>query len=463
MTAFRFRVFVGLWACICAWLVLPSFVHASQTVRRDARGAEPAMFDVSLEEVHNQTAPVVSPWKSITLDPELAGAWIVAGELDGDGTAEIVTARNFNEDDNHYTCSVAAYTLDGELLWQWGRPKDGRNKLHHDVACQIHDWDGDGQNEVVVAARQKLVQLDGATGAVENSFDIPRHASDCLVFADLAGRGRPEELLVKDRYSQIWAFDRAGNLLWTVENPGNYRTAHQPLPVDIDGDGKDEIVAGYALLNPDGSVRWGLQGLVQWAEAGLPLERGHLDCARVFKKGSTPEKSSLVMTFCGGNRIALLRGDGKKMFWSVEGYHFESADVGEVCVEHEGDEIAVDIAHRERGDSPLWLLSASGELLGSIMTERSRQHVLVNWLGGETQSIVMGTPGALFDGNGRKRVIFDAPDKGMCAGGDMDGDGRQDLLFWSNPASTLTVFKNRRGKKREGEVRPGTGLNFTLY
>ena len=44
----------------------------------------------------------------------------------------------------------------------------------------------------------------------------------------------------------------AGNLLWTVENPGGYRTAHQPFPLDIDGDGREEIMAGYALLDPDG-------------------------------------------------------------------------------------------------------------------------------------------------------------------------------------------------------------------
>ncbi len=30
----------------------------------------------------------------------------------------------------------------------------------------------------------------------------------------------------------------AGRLLWTVKDPGGYRTAHQPFPVDLDGDGR---------------------------------------------------------------------------------------------------------------------------------------------------------------------------------------------------------------------------------
>ena len=37
------------------------------------------------------------------------------------------------------------------MLWRWGDPKIGQKKLHHDMACQIYDPDGDGKNEVVLA------------------------------------------------------------------------------------------------------------------------------------------------------------------------------------------------------------------------------------------------------------------------------------------------------------------------
>ena len=33
-------------------------------------------------------------------------------------------------------------------------------------------------------------------------------------------------------------------------------TGHCPLPIDIDGDGKDELLVGYNLLDSDGQLLW---------------------------------------------------------------------------------------------------------------------------------------------------------------------------------------------------------------
>jgi hypothetical protein len=72
----------------------------------------------------------------------------------------------------------------------WPNPKIGRRKLHHDVACQIHDWDGDGSKEVIVCTKGYIVELDGATGGERRRIRIAAEASDCVVFADLSGRTR---------------------------------------------------------------------------------------------------------------------------------------------------------------------------------------------------------------------------------------------------------------------------------
>jgi len=108
------------------------------------------------------------------------------------------------------------------VLWRWGDPTVGRKKLHHDVACQIYDWDGDGRNEVVLATAGFLIELDGSTGVERRRFPLPKDATDCLVFANLSGGPRATDVLVKTRYTQIWAFNREGRQLWTVENPGGY-------------------------------------------------------------------------------------------------------------------------------------------------------------------------------------------------------------------------------------------------
>ncbi|MCU0874531.1 MAG: hypothetical protein MUE50_19520 [Pirellulaceae bacterium] len=196
--------------------------------------------------------PLVQPWRQFALDPEYSGAWVVAGDLDGDGAVETVSARNVDRNDVHYTSAAVAQRLDGSVLWRWGDPAVGRKKLHHDVACQIYDWDGDGCPEVVLCTEGFLVELDGATGRERRRFPLPKDASDCLVFANLSGGPRATDVLVKTRYTQIWAFHRDGRQLWTIEKPGGYLTAHQPVPIDLDGDGRDEIAAGYAMLNADG-------------------------------------------------------------------------------------------------------------------------------------------------------------------------------------------------------------------
>ena len=82
--------------------------------------------------------------------------------------------------------------------------------------------------------------------------------ADCITFCNLTGNTRPTDVLVKTRYTQIWAYNRDGKQLWTSKNPAGCQTAHQVRPMDVDGDRKDELVVGYAMLNADGSSRWDL-------------------------------------------------------------------------------------------------------------------------------------------------------------------------------------------------------------
>ena len=57
---------------------------------------------------------------------------------------------------------------------------------------------------------------------------------------------RRREILVKDRYRNFWVFDNDLKLLWQGEG----QTGHYPYPLDIDGDGRDEIVDRLRALGP---------------------------------------------------------------------------------------------------------------------------------------------------------------------------------------------------------------------
>lgn len=428
-----------------------------------AKQKNPIYYDVKVVGEPKNTTSLIQPWKIVSLDTEYAGQWVLASDVDGDGQVEIVSSRNMNIGDVHYTSTAVAQKLDGSVLWKWGNPAIGRKIWHHDVACQIHDSDGDGLNEVVLCTKGYLVELDGATGREQRRIRIPDDAADCLVFCNLSGGHRPSDVLVKNRYHQIWAYDQTGNLLWTVKDPGGYRTAHQPRPIDIDGDGCDEIMAGYAMLNADGSVRW------VYKSKTVDQKRGHLDCVRVFQGGDKPEDFKLVLTCCGANNIAMVDGTGE-IIWEVAGYHFESVDVGRVFPGVSGQQIVVDIDHQPLGNSPIWTLDENGKLLGRIVTDYSRHHCLLDWTGDGFDEILVAHNGCIYDHHGRRIGILAVPGGSLVGKSkgersiliaDVTSDGVQDVLMVT--PEKVYIYVNRKGTKGSGPHRLGTEFNFTLY
>jgi len=419
-----------------------------------------------LSEAH-ASGLLIQPWRVVQLDPEYGGQWVVAGDVDGDGQVDIVSAKNVNHNDVHYTSSAVAQKLDGTVLWRWGSPDIGRKTWHHDVACQIHDWDGNGKQEVVLSTEGFVVALDGKTGRELKRLPIPKAATDCLVFCNLTGTGHGSDILVKDRYRQIWAYDVKGTLLWTVRDPGGFRTAHQPRPMDIDGDGRDEIMAGYALLNSDGAVRW------VFKSEKVDQSRGHLDCARVLRLGKTPEDCRIVLTCCGANNIAMINGKGK-VLWERSGHHFESIDIGPIVpgtgAQPAGLHILVDIDHRPYGQSPLWVLDEQGQALGQITGNYSRHHGLLDWDGDGLSEIIVAHNGALYNHQGQRISTLHTP--GLATSGkpkyerslllgDMTGDGIRDLVLTT--PETIYIYKNTRGSRTGQSIPLGTEMNFTLY
>lgn len=408
----------------------------------------------------HEKALTVAPWKRIAFDPLYGGSWVVAGDVDGDGEVEVITARNVNVNDVHYTCTVVAYKMDGSMLWYWGGPGAGRGELHHDVACQIHDWDGDGRQEVIVCDAREVVELDGATGQENRRLSLPhRQATDCLVFCNLQGSSRPTDVLVKTRYSQIWAFDVDWNLLWTAEHPGGYRAAHQPRPMDLDGDGRDEIMAGAVMLDPDGTVRWQIE-----LEQEL-LKRGHLDCCRVLRRGAEPEDWRLAFTYCGSLCVGVIDGTGR-VIWTREGEHYESIDIGNVLPDVPGPQIVVDIDKANWGYSPMVVFDEDGNQLARFTTDRSRQHDLVHWRSGDAADIVNAADRTIYDGQGKAvaRLTTDPVDRIRSAFAcDLTGDGREDLLLSSWYGTAAYLYRNPELAKPDPCPPLGTGMNFTYY
>ena len=155
------------------------------------------------------------------------------GDLSGSGAPDLLLVQSVYGT-REITC-LTATTLFGEILWQTGNPSAENGRIYIDLPVQVCDWDADGRNEVLYvrqacyaeppyqggvrerAGRYEgdatMVVLEGATGREKQTFALPAPADDCFLFADLTGRGRREDLVVKDRYWNMWGVDHGGKVL----------------------------------------------------------------------------------------------------------------------------------------------------------------------------------------------------------------------------------------------------------
>jgi len=357
---------------------------------------------------------------------------MLIGDLDGDGRMELLLVHPDNRQDvryiPHQVQCLTAYDLDGRLLWQVGKPSDEAGSQGSDYPAQIADLDGDGRLEVVCVMDDRLLVLDGATGKPKASHPLPdAHAHDCIIVANLTGGSHAGDLILKDRYHRMWAFDGSFRLLWTHE--GN--TGHYPWVYDLDGDGKDEVMAGYDLLDHDGRPLWSCQGL-----------EDHADCIWIGDVNGDGEPELVI----GGSVTVMYDRHGREL-WRYEGsVESQHLALGRFRSDLTGLQIAgLDRLVREddgkglKGKDALFLLDATGRELWKEdrttdgwltiieplrgWTPDSPDYILAYRRGGELKP-------ALYDGHMRIAVQF--PVDGYTAHADLVGSGTEQVLIYDD-------------------------------
>jgi outer membrane protein assembly factor BamB len=394
------------------------------------------------------------PVLAASIDIRAAGprCRLLLGDLDGDGRMELLFVQPDNRQDvrhiPHQTGALTAFDLDGRLLWQTGRPSPDAGGPGSDYPAQIVDCDGDGRLEALCVMDGRLLVLDGRSGRAKASLPLPApHAHDCIIPADLTGRGLSGEWLLKDRYRNVWAMDGSGRVLWRhVGNPGHY-----PWVYDFDGDGRDEVMAGYTLLDHDGRPLWTCEGLTE-----------HADCIWVGDVNGDGEPENAI----GGSAVVLYDRHGRELWRYTDVIEPQHLAIGRFRPGLPGLQIAgVDRIVREDdgrgrvGKDAVFLLDGSGRLLWKEERRTPGWLTILEPLSGWTADAPDymlayrrggGVKPALYDGHGRAVCAF--PLDGYAAHADLAGTGLTQVVLHDD--ETAAVFASGEARLR---ARPGAG------
>lgn len=237
------------------------------------------------------------PYLSIPLQGDYTFQKCGIADLDGDGEYDYVIKQpNVNVDpaDSYWkpsegTYTVEAYLADGTFLWKYDLGWGIEQGIWYSPMI-VHDLDGDGRAEVAVktgpegdprdpdgrvtTGAEYLSILDGMTGEERARVDWPsrdefpsyNYASRnlmCVAYLDgrtpclIVDRGTYNVMIVvayqfhDGRLTELWR--------WRDSDAGGlYRGqgAHSMHAVDVDGDGRDEVFLGSAVLDDNGDALW---------------------------------------------------------------------------------------------------------------------------------------------------------------------------------------------------------------
>ena len=418
-------------------------VCVSEKTKQEIEVAERAVKETETEEMKKH--PKMKLWKKIDLKNFGTSRQIRFGHLTGTDEWYVVLAqmqKRVSRDAYGFISCLTAIDLEGNVLWQLGEPSDKTEelgKVSADMAFQVYDIDGDGSDEVIVGWDFEIRILDGRTGTIKKSAKTPfsddddadligvpyqtyafeRINPDGIRICNFRGKERPADILIKDRYCRIYALDEDLNVMWKFKSPTN--TGHCPLPIDIDGDGKDELLVGYKLLDSDGQMLW-----------SYPISEDHTDEIVAGKWMPGEDEGHFA---CVSGTEGFFIGDfyGNIVARDMIG-HAQRVSIANYCPEREGREIVVTNFWGHQG--VIFLYDCYGNQIWEMENEMNGNILApVNWDGDGTELILTNADakkGGLLNGKGVRAVEF--PDDGhpvlCCESLDLTGDERDELVVW---------------------------------
>jgi len=397
----------------------------------------------------------------VKLDPGVTVQKAGIGDLDGDGRYDYVLKQPQDNIDpalpwwtpSPDTYKLDAYTQDGRRLWRTDLGWAIERGIWYSPLA-VFDLDGDGRAEVAVKTGEgdprgpdgRVEQgpewisiLDGLTGrelarddwpsrqipGETYNYNLSSRNQMCVAYLD----GKTPCLIVeRGTYTTIrlvaYEFTRTQGLrkLWTWDSReetgrGRYNSqgAHIMHAADVDGDGRDEVIIGSAIVDDSGNGLW---------STGF----GHPDFC--FVGDIDPVRPGLEI-FYGieplrqNNGLCLVEAKTGTVLWGLQiptnhvGTDGMCADIDD---RYPGSECHAADLDRDRHFAKSWLLSAQGEMLSDERQGRMSQPVY--WDADPQRELLRGSAVCDFRGGEHPPKVVGR----LVAIADVLGDWREELI-----------------------------------
>ncbi len=326
------------------------------------------------------------------------------------------------------------HTPQGRLIYGFTGERSRRSStvIHGDTV----DWIIDDE----------VVAIEGATGRVLARATLPE-LDPVLRFPDFSSgslnlTGTGQDILVREWRRDtggggynLWAYDRDLNLLWHRRVDTPYGHHFSITGYDVDGDGRDEVLAGGRLYDAEGRILWTHDRADEMARIHGAQ---HYDAAAIGALSGEEDLDPVGFLFGGSAGVYVVDG----LSGATRAVHRIGHAQGRVIGRFRDDLPGVQLlaACRWGNMGILTLLSGQGERLWSIQPDYIGQGAApVTWGKRATQLIWTNTTAqaqAFYDGYGRRvktlpalgALIAGRMRRDVSASVERIGDSAQDLL-----------------------------------
>jgi outer membrane protein assembly factor BamB len=305
-----------------------------------------------------------------------------------------------------------------------------------EAAPMVADLDGDGDDEILTAAYESIIVLDG-TGKELWRFDTRGRYSTCP--AILEREGQTPLIYAGDNKGMFTCLDGGGQVVWQKDLGNIFCSA--PALADVTMDGTPEVIQGdmSGLVN----VLDALTGELVW-ESRL---KGNCSSPAVGDLDGDGVPDIVIAT--GEGQLAALDGAGQVAweftmggtppFWSIASPVLFANSKSEVCVaaaSHEERFFCLDSRGRVLWERPTRGSAASTISVGDFNAD------------GRADLFVVTELGVLYRFEEDGRVLWDIDTQGrsLASGAiiDLDGDGSLEYMFCTQRGNLLAF--NGMGK-----------------